>query len=109
MLDVIVLIGIIVLGLLAVIFLPAFMLRRAVKQTINILKKANALSPENARPLKELGLEQKNFLQRIGRIRDYKPMAVQTLANMGIVVVTEDSRIYLIESRLNELRIKGIY
>ena len=91
---------IIILTLLALIFIPTMMTRRAIHQVIKIFRYHNALSAETAKTIDELRLTPPTLQQRLFRTRDYKPRAVESLKQSGILCTTEDDRIYLAEEKL---------
>jgi hypothetical protein len=100
-----------VIGLfLGLFYIPAFMVRRAIFKVINTFCQHNAVRVENAKAMGELGLKPLDFFQRLWRPRDYKPYALQILRQQGIIFVTEDERLYMIEDKLDErLRCKRSY
>ena len=55
-----------------------FLMRRAIRNIIRMLRDGQAISPETAKYQDELGFKQKSFLQ-FGTLRDYKPAALQLL------------------------------
>ena len=98
---------IIALGLIFSVY--AFRGRRAMFKVIEIFRQHNALGIRDAKTLQELGLERPNFAQRIVRGRDFKQYALQILIKRGIICVTEDGRLYMVENKLDEdLRFSGL-
>jgi hypothetical protein len=85
-----------------IFFLYAFHIRRAISKVIEIFRQHHALGIQEAKTLKELGLERADFVQRMMRARDYKQYAIQILVKKGIVCVTEDGKLYLIEDKLDQ-------
>jgi len=83
-----------------VFFIPRWLTRRAARQVIKILRKHNATDSKTARTVDELGLQTPGVLQRMGRRRDYKPLALNGLMQAGVIQVTEDGRLYLSEEKL---------
>jgi len=78
-------------------------------KVIEIFRQHNALGIRDAKTLQELGLERPNFAQRIVRGRDFKQYALQILIKRGIICVTEDGRLYMVENKLDEdLRFSGL-
>jgi hypothetical protein len=86
----------------ALIFIPRFMIRRAIKQTIAIFRHYVALRADQAKTRSELGLTPPDFMARITSLRDYKPSAMQILINEGVIVSTEEGKLYIDEEKLNE-------
>ncbi len=86
----------------ALILIPRFMIRRALRQTIAIFRHFGVNSPEKAKTIAELGLNPADFMTRLTSLRDYKPNALQILMNEGIVASTEEGKIYLVEEKCRE-------
>jgi hypothetical protein len=98
--DVVLIIAAIVLMLLALIFIPQWRLKRAVRQVIRIFRESNAVGIGNAKSLDELGLRPKGMLEGMFRGRDYKQYALTSLMRAEIVIMTEDGDYYLAEDKL---------
>ncbi len=93
------------LGIVAVagiFFVPVFLTRRALSKVVKIFYANNALGVDQAKTLHELGLEPKNFMERVTSLRDYKPYALQILRQKGVIRTTEDGRYYLVEAKLDQ-------
>jgi hypothetical protein len=105
-----IIIGLIILLLLALFFIPRWLVRRAARQVIKIFREYNASESKNARTIDELGLRPPGMMQRMMRRRDYKPYALDALMRVGVIQATEDGKLYLSEARLSELGMeKGSY
>ncbi len=94
-----------ILGILAVagiFFVPVFLTKRALSKVVKIFYEHNALRRDQAKSLHELGLEPKNFMERMTSLRDYKPYALQILRQKGVVCTTEDGRFYLVKEKLDQ-------
>jgi hypothetical protein len=91
-----------ILMIAALIFIPRFMIRRALRQTIAIFRHFRADSPEKAKTRGELGLNPADFMTRITSLRDYKPQALQILLGEGVVASTEEGKLYLVEGKCRE-------
>ncbi len=90
--------------LLALVFLiRLYMMRRAIKQVIEIFRKRHSLCPSNAKTIDELGLAPPDFIDRIVRKKDYKPYALQVLIKLGIVRMVGDGRVCMSEERLRDV------
>lgn len=77
-------------------------------KVIEIFRQHNALGIRDAKTLQELGLERPDFVQRIVRGRDFKQYALQILIKRGIICMTEDGRLYMVENKLDQdLRLSG--
>jgi len=89
-----------VVGVAAIIIMPRFLLRRAVREVVRIFRKQNATTPLTARTIEELKLQRKGFLQKMWGRRDYKPYALDALVRTGIVKTTEAKKLFLSEEEL---------
>lgn len=85
-----------------VFYIRAFLTRRAIFKVIEIFYQHNALGMNGAKTLYELGLERPDFFQRMTKPRDYKQYALQILIKRGIILESEDGRVYLAEERLDQ-------
>lgn len=103
--DLLVIVFTMVLFLLALVVVPNFLVHRAAKKVVRIFRKYDALGPDRAKDIETLGLKPPTFAQRMMRLRDYKPRALDVLINAGVVQRTEDGRLYLSEARLNDTRL----
>ncbi|MGI6317722.1 MAG: hypothetical protein ACOX1I_09495 [Dethiobacteria bacterium] len=83
------------------ILLSRLLMVRAIKEIIRIFFNSGALDAQNAKTREELGIVPQSFLERMYRIRDYKPYALQTMLNAGIIRETSDARYYLSEEKLS--------
>lgn len=90
----------IILFLVVIVVLPMLLNKRAVIQVIQIFRNHGALDPESAKTLQELRLTKPTLKDRMLRFRDYKPAAVESLIQVGVVQGTEDGRVFLLEERL---------
>ena len=91
-----------VLAFAGVLYIRAFFTRRAIFKVIEIFYQHNALGIQGAKMLHDLGLERPDFFQRITRPRDYKQYALQILIKRGIILESEDGKVYLAEERLDQ-------
>ena len=83
--------------LLVMLFIPQLMMKRAIPKVIQAFRQNNAVGAKNARALEELGLQPKGLLQTAGRLRDYKPRALQFLMSINVIQVTEEGKFYISE------------
>lgn len=95
-----ILIGLFILLLAGMFFIPRWLMRRAAKQVVNIFRRQNAVDKSTAKTIDELGLRPPTFMQRMARRRDYKPQAMTILVQAQIIKITEDGRYYLCEETL---------
>lgn len=58
------------------ILLSRLLMVRAIKEIIRIFFNSGALDAQNAKTREELGIVPQSFLERMYRIRDYKPYAL---------------------------------
>ncbi len=78
--------------------------KRAVVAVVKIFRENNATNVTNAKTAAELGLNRKTFAEGLAKpIRDFKPGALQTLMQVGAVVVTEDDKLYLSEEEAEKI------
>ena len=91
-----------VLAFAGVLYIRALFTRRAIFKVIEIFYQHNALGIKGAKTLHELGLQPPDFFQRMTKPRDYKQYALQILIKRGIILESEDGRVYLAEERLDQ-------
>jgi hypothetical protein len=91
----------VIVAFAVLIFVPQLLVRQSVYKVIDIFHKENALSPQTAKTAEDLKLAQKPLFQRMMTTRDYKPQALGVLVNAGIVMITEDGKLYLSEQALS--------
>ncbi len=102
---VLILMILVLLLMLALAFVGStIMMRQAVKKVIQMFRNGEALTPETAKELEQLGFKKKHIIQFSG-LRDYKPTALQLLMRSNIVQFTEDGRYYLSEDALSQTKL----
>jgi hypothetical protein len=84
------------------VLISGYSVKRAMEEVIGRLCSYDALEFRKARTLKDLGLVPRDLFQRLFRRRDYKPYALQSLSQAGIVRSTQEGKLYLVEDRLND-------
>ena len=84
------------------LYIRTFLTRRAIFKVIEIFYEHDALGMSGAKTLQALGLERRDFFQRMTKPRDYKQNALQILIKEGIVNLDEDGRVYMIEGKLDQ-------
>jgi hypothetical protein len=84
------------------LIISGFLFKRAAYQVIDRFCSFDALDAKKARKEEELGLAPRDFFQRLFRPRDYKPYALQSLNRAGVVRVTREGKLYLVEEKLND-------
>ncbi len=89
------------LALAAVLYLPARLTRRAMHEVIRRFYEQQALAPEKARTLAELGLTPPSFVEKLAKPRDYKPTALKLLQQMDAVQMTQEGKLFLVEENLH--------
>ena len=92
----------IILTLGGILSLYAFQSKRALFKVLGIFCQHGALGIRDAKTLRELGLESPDFFQKMVRPRDYKQYALQILIKRGMVSVTEDGKLFLVEDNLDQ-------
>jgi len=90
----------VILAVLGLWVLPRMRIRRAINQVVAIFERCNALDVRSARTIDELGLKPPTFLDRMMRMRDFKPYALQILMKAEVVLQTDGGRLYLSQDRL---------
>ena len=95
------------LVLVLVFILPQILLRGAITSVIRTFRQKKAVGADSAQSLDELGLRPKSMMQAIFRGTQYKTTALLALRNAGVIVTTEDSKMYLSEENLARSRYKG--
>lgn len=98
--DILVVIGVVAVGLLAIIIIPLWRMKQAIPQVLRIFRANNALDAKNAKTIDELGLRPRGMMEGMFRGRDFKPHALSSLTQAGIIAITGDGRYYLVEERL---------
>ena len=83
--------------LLVMLFVPQLMMKRAIPKVIQAFRQNNAVGEKNAKFLEEMGLKPKSFLESAGRLRDYKPRALQFLIGINVIQITEEGKFYISE------------
>ncbi len=101
---IILLILILMLMLALAFYGSTFLMKRAIKTVVKRFRDFDALTPTTARTVEELGLARQGFFQ-FKALRDYKPAAMDLLLRNNIIQVTEDNRLYLLESELSKINI----
>ena len=94
----------IIIFLLAVFVVQPLMIARHCPKVIKIFRQQSAVGGKNAKFVDELGLQQRGFVERMWRGRDYKPRALQLLMQINVVRVTDEGKIYLSEPDLAKTR-----
>jgi hypothetical protein len=97
--PIIVLIALILLLLALSFLLSRFMMQRAIYDVIRRFKKANAMTSENAQFAEDLGIKRQGLFS-MKLMRDYKPMALQTLMRAEVVKTTDEGKLFLHEETL---------
>jgi hypothetical protein len=98
---------VLVVGAFALVaYIQSLLVRKAMRNVISRFRTKGATSPKKATTLYELGLEQRDFLHRMGRTRDYKPQALRLLSQKNVVRATEDGKVYLSEDELRNSPLK---
>jgi hypothetical protein len=100
--DILFLSALIIAALLALLYLPAFFMKRAIAKVREIFYRHGAIGVENAKAVVELGLTPPSFLERLTKPRDYKPQALQYLQQTGEVLMTGDGKLYVTGKQENE-------
>ncbi len=95
-------------GIGLALFLSARMTKKAVGRVLEVFRKHNAVGPQRAKTVAELGLTPPSLMEKFTRMRDYRQTALGILIKTGIVQTTEEGKLFLPEEKLGELISKGI-
>jgi hypothetical protein len=88
----------------AILFLPRYLVMRAVPHVIRMFRKAGAVGFANAKYPHEIGFKEKGMLERVMSRRDYKPAALQGMIKAEIIRTTPEGKLYLSEEALAKTR-----
>ncbi len=91
---------IILLFIVSVIFIPYWMIMRAVPKVIKAFRQKNAMSSKNAMTIEELELKPKSIFHRFFARRDYRQNALQFLIRADVVDISEEGKFFLNEEKL---------
>lgn len=89
-----------ILMVLALFVIPQWRVSRAVRDVSRIFRAQNAINNKTARTIEELGLQPRGIMEGMLKGRDYKPHALKSMIDAGIVQLTEDRKLYLSEEKL---------
>ena len=104
--NAVILLILILLLLLAIAYFgTGILVRRATRAVIRMFRDNQALTPEKALTMLELGFKGRSILQ-FKALRDYKPAALQFLMKNNIILVTEEGKFYLSEETLYQTGIE---
>ena len=102
------LIVILLLVLVLAFYGARLMAKRAVRNVVLLLREHGAVTPETARTLEEVGIIRGNMMDRMFKLRDYRPQALRALVQASVVRATEDQRFYLSEDDLQRSPLKSM-
>ncbi len=88
-----------VLLLSVFVYLP-WRIKRAGKSIIRTFRKLNATSPQSAVTFDKLGIRLRSFWSLSLRPKDFKKEALDAMVRTGIIQMTEDSKLYLVEKTI---------
>lgn len=90
----------VILFILSVLFLPYWLIMRAVPKVIRAFRQKNAVGENNAMTIEELELRPKSIFRRMFTRRDYSQNALQFLIRADVVDITEEGKFFLNEEKL---------
>ena len=90
----------VILFILSVLFLPYWLIMRAVPKVIRAFRQKNAVGENNAMTIEELELKPKSIFRRMFTRRDYSQNALQFLIRADVVDITEEGKFFLNEEKL---------
>jgi hypothetical protein len=91
-----------VIAFVGAFFVRNLLTKRAMFKVIELFYRHNAIGAQGAKTQSELGLVRPNLLERMTKPRDYRQFALQILTRKGIVQMTPDGKMYMVEENLNE-------
>lgn len=104
--DTYILIGVFILLFLTLFIVPRWLMMNAMKKVLKIMHKHNAISPQTAKFAEELGIKPQSMWDRMFRMRDYKPQALQLLTQYQIVMLTPEGKYYVNQENLAKSKLK---
>lgn len=105
--DILIVVGLGILALAAIIFIPWWQVKRTLPKVIRTFRENNALDARSAKSISELGLQSRGMLGGMFRGRDYRQHALGVLMRAEIVQTTSDGRLFLVEGKLLETGLEG--
>ena len=90
----------VILFALSVLFLPYWLIMRAVPKVIRTFRQKNAVGENNAMTIEELELKPKSIFRRMYTRRDYSQNALQFLIRADVIDITEEGKFFLNEEKL---------
>ena len=106
--DTVIIVIMILILLVAFFVLPSLMIAMAVPRVIKVFRKKDAVGIINAKAVEELGLHPRSFMQRMMKVRDHKPRALQFLIQINVVQVTDEGNVYLCEDMLAQTKWRNL-
>jgi hypothetical protein len=101
----VILVILIMVLLIAIAFVMSnFMMRRAIKAILKLMRDGQALSPDSAKTSDELGFRGRGMFN-FKLMRDYRPQAMQLLITANVIQTTEDGKIFLSEENLSKTQL----
>jgi hypothetical protein len=100
MLEFLLIVFLMIFGVGTILVVPTLMTRRALKRVILIFRRHEALSETGAKTAPELGLGPRRMVDRLMRLRDYKPRALSVLMEARVVIQTEEGKLFMSEEQL---------
>ena len=96
---IVLIIAALVLGMFVI---PQWRMKRNIRKVVRIFREHNATSAKEAKTIIELGLRPRNMIDKMLLGRDYRQYALDALINFGIVLATEEGKLYLSEEVLSQ-------
>ncbi len=106
--NILLIIAIMIVGLLAQFLISQFLIYLAIRKVIKLFRRYKAVGPTSGRTRDELGLQPQSWFDRMMKMRDYRPQALQLLISMGVIKENEDGRLYLFQEKLITTRWKNL-
>jgi hypothetical protein len=90
-----------VVALALAIYLRTYFTKKGMLAVIELFYRYNALTAKTARTQEELGLIAQRFSERLTKRRDYRHIALHVLVQRGIISLTEEGKLFLVEGLLD--------
>lgn len=92
-----------VVSLFLSFYIQGLMVKRAIFQVLQIFRREHSLCSQRPKKLEELGLQPPGLMERMFRLRDYKPYALQALVKAKAVRLGDDGRLCLREENVPDV------
>lgn len=95
-----ILVAIMIGALVGAVYISRWLVKRGMRHVVLAFRERGATDYEHAVTAQELGVVRGRLYDRMFKIRDYKPDALNILLQADVVQMTEEGRLYLSEENL---------